>query len=145
MDNKDREILRILKFDARISYKDLGERVHLSANAVAERMRRMEHAGMVQRYTTQIDLRALDLPLSAIIEVKLAEQVTAAEFEKKIQHIPGIIEAELMTGSFDYMLRVACRDQDDLVRITETLRAKCGIQQSYTKLILRSVKLVNSI
>lgn len=141
MDNIDREIINFLRNDARISYKELGEKVFLSANAVAERMRRLEQAGAILAYQARINLQALGLALVALLDIKLAPGTTAVEFESTLRGIPGIIEATLMTGSFDYMLRVACADQEALVRIVETLRAKGGVQESYTRLILRSINL----
>jgi Lrp/AsnC family leucine-responsive transcriptional regulator len=145
IDKIDREIIELLRKDARISYKDLGEKVFLSANAVAERMRRLEQSSVIQGYQASVNLRALELPLIALIEIKLAQGISALEFESRLHSIDGIIEALLLTGSFDYMLRVACFDQDDLVRLTEELRAKCGVQDSYTRLLLRSMNLANRL
>ncbi|PRC90926.1 Lrp/AsnC family transcriptional regulator [Solimicrobium silvestre] len=145
IDKIDREIIEFLRKDARISYKDLGEKVFLSANAVAERMRRLEQSLVIQGYQVKVNLQALELPLIAIIDVKLALGITALEFETRLQRVTGIIEAILLTGSFDYMLRVACHDQDDLVRLTEELRAKCGVQDSHTRLLLRSMNLENRL
>ncbi len=141
MDKIDRDILELLRFDARISYKNLGERVFLSANAVSERVRRLEEQGVVLGYEARLNLHALDLPLIAFIDVKLSSGTTAKAFEAGLQSIPGIVEATLTTGSFDYMLRVACRDQDALVHLTEALRARGGVQETYTRLLLRSTNL----
>jgi Lrp/AsnC family leucine-responsive transcriptional regulator len=141
MDKLDREIIEALRVNARVSYKDLGEGVFLSANAVSDRLRRLEEQGVIQGYEARINLRALDLPLGAVIEVKLNPGVTAAAFEAGLEGIPGIVEAMLMTGSFDYMVRVACRDQDALIRLTETLRERGGAKETHTRLLLRSVTL----
>jgi len=141
VDKFDREIIEALWENARTSYKELGERVFLSPNAVSERIRRLEEAGVIQKYEVKVDLRALGLPLTAIIDVKLSPSTTALAFESALQSISGILEATLMTGSFDYMLRVACRDQEALVRLTEELRAGGHVQETYTRMPLRSVKL----
>ncbi|MGA2552782.1 MAG: Lrp/AsnC ligand binding domain-containing protein [Burkholderiaceae bacterium] len=50
-----------------------------------------------------------------------------------------------MTGSFDYLLRVACRDQDALVRLTETMRARGGVLETYTRILLRNVPLAGRL
>jgi Lrp/AsnC family leucine-responsive transcriptional regulator len=141
MDRIDREIVELLRGNARISYKDIGEQVCLSANAVSERMRQLQSSGVIRGYDVKVDMRALDLPMAAIIDVKMSPGMTADEFEAGLHTIPGIVEAMLMTGSFDYMLRVACRDQDALVRLTETLRARGGVQETYTRMLLRTVNL----
>ena len=73
--------------------------------------------------------------------VSLSPNTTAVKFEAELQKISGILEATLMTGAFDYMLRVACRDQEALVRLTEELRAGGLVQETYTRMPLRTVKL----
>ena len=140
MDQIDAKIVATLRNDARISYKDLAEHVHLSANAVAERMRRLEASGVIRGYHASLDPHALGLSLQAIIDVKLLPGVTAEAFEATLQTIPGVIEAILMTGSFDYMVRVACANQEALVRLNENLRARGGVQETNMRLMLRSVQ-----
>lgn len=145
MDNIDREIIECLRSNARTSYKELGERVFLSANAVSERVRRLEASGAIQGYDVRLDLRALGYPLVAIIEVKLSAGQTADAFEAGLRHVPGILEATLVTGAFDYMLRVACRDQEAVVQLTERLRAHGGIQETFSRVPLRTVKLTGRL
>ncbi|UTY57793.1 Lrp/AsnC family transcriptional regulator [Massilia sp. erpn] len=137
----DAKIVALLRSDARISYKEIGERVHLSANAVAERMRRLETSGVILGYHARIDPHALDLSLQAIIDVKLLPGVTAQAFEATLQTIPGVMEAVLMTGNFDYAVRVACANQEALVRLNENLRARGGVQDTNTRIMLRSLQI----
>src|SRR5664279_4590866 len=105
MDKFDREIISALWENARTSYKVLGDRIFLSPNAVAERIRRLEESGVIQKYEVKVDLRAMGMPLSVIIDVKLAPHTTADKFEAELQKVSGVLEATLMTGAFDYMLR----------------------------------------
>lgn len=141
MDQIDAKIVAILRNDARISYKELSDRVHLSANAVAERMRRLETTGVIAGYHARLDPQALDLSLQAIIDVKLLPGVPAQAFEATLQTIPGVIEAILMTGSFDYMVRVACANQEALVRLNENLRARGGVQDTNMRIMLRTLQI----
>lgn len=141
LDRIDREIIEQLRADARSSYKCLAERVHLSPNAVAERVRGLQDSGAIQGFHADIDLRALDLALVAFIDVKLSPGITAANFETGLRTLPGIIEATLVTGSFDYLLQVACKDQGALVQLTEAMRSQGGIQETYTRILLRKVTL----
>src|SRR5277367_5589960 len=87
MDKYDREIIASLWENARTSYKVLGERVFLSPNAVSERIRRLEEAGVIQKYEVKVDLRAMGMPLAAIIDVKLSPNTTAVKFEAELQNI----------------------------------------------------------
>ncbi len=137
MDKIDLRILKLLQHDARMSYKDLGEKVNLSANTVAERIRHLISKRIIENFTAEIDLGALGLRVEALIDVKLASGTSAKQFEKAIQTIPGILEATLLTGKSDYMLRVACTDQLDLVRLIESLRERAGVQETQSHLILK--------
>ncbi|MBC3863312.1 Lrp/AsnC family transcriptional regulator [Undibacterium jejuense] len=137
MDKIDRVIIAKLRSDARMSYKELGEKIFLSANAVSERVRQLIAKKIILGFTTNISLTELDLNVQAIIDVKLATGTTAAYFESVIASIPGVLEATLMTGSSDYMLKVACTDQIDLMRLIESLRERAGVQDTYSRLILK--------
>ncbi|MFC4158664.1 Lrp/AsnC family transcriptional regulator [Chitinimonas lacunae] len=139
LDKIDRDILNLLRLEGRLSYRELGEKVHLSANAVAERVRRLQADGSLRGFHADVDPAALGLRLEALIDVKMRPGTSAEHFEAVIRTIPGIVEASLLTGSFDYMLRTACTDQQDLVRLIEALRERAGVQETYSRLILRTV------
>lgn len=141
MDRLDRQILGLLARDGRLSFRELGESVHLSANAVAERFRRLQSAGVIRHIRAEIDPVALGRTLEAQIEVKLAAETAALAFETALRHLPQVVSATLMTGSFDYAVRVACADREDLMQLTETLRRTAGVRETYTRLILREVEL----
>jgi Lrp/AsnC family transcriptional regulator, leucine-responsive regulatory protein len=141
MDKIDREILRILVADGRRSYREIGEAVHLSANAVAERMRRLLKDGTVRAIRAVVDPAALGVTVEAQIDVKLRPTTSAEAFEAAIRELPQVISATLMTGSFDYALRVACVDRNELVDVTETIRNKAGALETYSRVILREVRL----
>ena len=141
MDKIDREILGLLARDGRLSFRELAESVHLSANAVAERYRRLRDNGTIVSVRAQIDPAALGRNLEAQIEVKLEAGTTALAFETSLRHIPQIVAATLMTGSFDYAIRVACTDRKELMEVTETLRRQGGVRETYTRLVLREIAL----
>lgn len=141
MDRIDRDLLGHLAKDGRLSFRELGERVHLSANAVAERVRRLQAAGVIRHIRASIDPAALGRTLEAQIEVKLRAETAALDFETALRHMPQVLSATLMTGSFDYAVRVACIDRDELMQITELLRQKAGVRDTYTRLVLREVQL----
>jgi Lrp/AsnC family leucine-responsive transcriptional regulator len=141
MDKIDREILRILVTDGRRSYREIGEAVHLSANAVAERMRRLLKDGTVRAIRAVVDPAALGVTVEAQIDVKLRPTTSAEAFEAAIRDLPQVTSATLMTGSFDYALRVACVDRNELVDVTETIRNRAGALETYSRVILREVRL----
>ena len=140
MDKIDREIIRLLQVDGRASYTDLGAAVHLSANAAAERVRRLLQDGTIVGVHAVVDPAALGMTIEAQIDVKLRATTSADEFERAIRDVPQVLTATLLTGSFDYALRVACRDRADLAELTETIRNKAGAQETYSRIILREIR-----
>ena len=135
------EILGILQLDGRRSYTDIGAAVHLSANAVADRVRKMTKAGIIRSVQAVVDPAALGVTIEAQIDVKLRPTTSADAFEKAIRQLPQVLTATLLTGSFDYALRVACTDRSDLAAVTEFIRNKAGAQETYSRIILREVRL----
>jgi Lrp/AsnC family transcriptional regulator, leucine-responsive regulatory protein len=137
LDAIDREILKSLERDGRATIVDVARAVNLSQNATADRLRRLTQTGTITGFTAQISTDAIGLRLQAFIDVKLRSERTADDFERELENVPGLLGCTLTTGSFDYVLRVACRDQNDLVRIAEYLRTSGGAAETYSRIILR--------
>lgn len=112
MDSKDFQILTELQIDGRLTNQELSERVSLSPSPCLRRVRLMEEAGIIRGYTALVDQKALGLTVSAFIRIKLErhsdESVKA--FETAINALPEVIDCWLMTGRWDYQLRVLARD-----------------------------------
>ena len=139
IDKFDGVILRELQGDGRLSFRDLGERVGLSANATAERVRRLMSAGVIQGFHAQVNPAALGQSLFAYIDIKTGASTGPDQLGKLLAEFPQVRRAVWTTGNFDFTLEVACKDQDDLVRLIEELRKRAGIQETYTRLICREL------
>ena len=139
LDASDRTILSKLQGNGRISFRDLAKAVNLSANATAERVRRLEALGIIRGYTVQVSLSALGFPLQAFVDVKLQKGVSMEAFEKALRGVKGVQEAASVTGQFDARIRVVCRDPDDLGFLIEEIRAKTGAQETSSTVICREL------
>lgn len=135
------KIIGLLSRDGRLSFRELGDAVKLSSNAAGERYRRLVASGVIKHVRASVSPAAIGRPLEVQIDVKLRPDTSAAQFEAALRKLPQVTGATLMTGSFDYAVRVACADRDDLVRVTETLRGVVGAQETYSRLILREIDL----
>jgi Lrp/AsnC family transcriptional regulator, leucine-responsive regulatory protein len=135
IDPIDRDILGALELDARISFKDLAARVGLSANAVAERVRKLHDQGVIAGFKADVDPAAFGLTLRALVEVKLEASTTAARFEQLAARTAGVVRALVTTGKYDLLLEVVARDQADLQRIIEELRAGGLTRDTYSRVI----------
>ena len=108
----DRKILRALQEDGRMTIQAIADRVGLSASPCLRRIRQMERAGIIAGYSATVDQKAVGLPVSVFISIKLERQ-RAREldaFGAAISDWPEVMECYLMTGQFDFLLRVVCAD-----------------------------------
>jgi Lrp/AsnC family transcriptional regulator, leucine-responsive regulatory protein len=138
VDAVDSEILRLLREDGRLSWRDLGAEVGLSANAAADRVRRLRRAGVVTGFAALVDPAAGGRRLEAVVGVTLAASTDSDEFATAADRLEPVTEVLHLAGSPDYQLRVACRDTAELDMLLRTLRMRLGAADTETKIILRS-------
>ena len=131
IDTIDQRILDELQSEGRVSYRDLGERVGLSAPAVTERVRRLERQGVITGYTATIDPAALGAPILAIIRVHSAGP-KAPEIDALAASMPEVIECNRVTGSESHVLRAWCRD---LAHLDELIEAFWGYGDTITNVV----------
>ena len=119
IDKIDREILRLLQADGRLPNAELAQRVGLSASACFRRLQRLEQDGVVSGYHAALDGEAIGKPTTVFIEVTLSSQGSAAldAFERAVAACDDVLECHLMSGDFDYLLRVAVADMRDYERV----------------------------
>ena len=112
LDPVDLKILRYLQDDGRVSLADLAVKVGLSPSPCLRRVRILEKTGVIARYVAVLDQRAVGLPVSVFVSVKLEKQKEELldRFAKTIARWPEVLECYLMTGPRDYWLRVVVPD-----------------------------------
>lgn len=143
LDKTDRIILSELQKNAQRSIAELAEAASLSASSCHRRVKLLEEAGVIVGYTATLDRAALGLANEFFVEVSLSAQTEEAfeRFEKAVQRVPEIVECHLMSGQFDYLLRVAATDAGDYERIHRSRISRLpGVQRIQSSLALRTVK-----
>ena len=113
-------ILRELQSNARIPFSELGRRVGLSSPAVAERVRRMEDAGIIKGYRADVDLSAIGLPVRAIIRLTL-HTTRNARSDAMLHDMPEILDCHRVTGEDCYIMTVALASVDHLTAFIDRL------------------------
>ncbi len=115
LDRYDRQILRQLQEDGRLSNQELADRIGLSPSPCLRRVRALEEAGIIAGYRALVNAKALGLSLMALIHISM-DQHTPERFdglEVAVRNIPEILECLLITGqAADYQLKVVVRDMD---------------------------------
>lgn len=119
LDDINRELLDLLQVDGRMSYRELGERIGLTAPAVAERVRKLEDAGVIRGYRAMVDYEALGFPILSI--VRLNAPGAASGVDDKIRAIPEVIEANRVTGSESHVIRARVRSTRHLEELLHQL------------------------
>ncbi|GDX15242.1 AsnC family transcriptional regulator [Actinomycetes bacterium] len=135
LDKIDHDILDILKQDARIPWQMLGERVGLSANAAADRVRRLMRRGVISRFTTVVNQQRLGRSLSAIVDARIA---TTAKFDEAVRRRSDVVWAAHVTGVPDVKIMVACEGTEGLDEFLQWL-AKQGATDTRTDVVLRPI------
>jgi Lrp/AsnC family leucine-responsive transcriptional regulator len=113
LDETDRKIIGELTANARISFAELGRRVNLSSPAVADRVQRLERAGVITGYRAELDPRALGFGLTAIVRVKPAPG-RLAQIPKLAAELPQVGECHRITGEDCFYLTLYLRSIDEL-------------------------------
>jgi DNA-binding Lrp family transcriptional regulator len=114
LDKTDLEILQLLQHNARITIKEIAEKVHLSTTPVHERIRRMEERGVIRQYVTLLDGAKVKKGLMVICYISLRQHSKMAgnKFIKSIQEMNEVIECLTISGEFDFMLKVVAENMD---------------------------------
>jgi Lrp/AsnC family transcriptional regulator, leucine-responsive regulatory protein len=143
LDSIDLAILAELQRDGSLTNVALAQRVHLSPSPCLARVRALEQAGTIRRYVALVDPESVGLGVSVFISISLREQNTATlgEFERRIGACDEVMEAYLMTGDADYLLRVVVPDIRALEHfILERLSPIPGVEKIRSSFTLKQVR-----
>jgi DNA-binding Lrp family transcriptional regulator len=143
LDKTDLIILSELQRNAQRPIAVLAQKAGLSPSSCHRRVKLLEEAGVIQGYTATLNRAALGLANEFFVEVSLSAQTEEAfeKFEKAVQRVPEIVECHLMSGQFDYLLRVAAADAADYERIHRSRISRLPyVQRIQSSLALRTVK-----
>jgi Lrp/AsnC family transcriptional regulator, leucine-responsive regulatory protein len=138
VDTIDSEILRLLRADGRMSWQELGAAVGLSANAAADRVRRLRRAGVITGFVALVDPAAGGRVLEALVGVTLKRGIDSDAFAVAAAKLEPVTEVLHLSGAPDYQLRVACRDTAELDTLLRTLRNRLGAADTDTTIVLRA-------
>ncbi|MDB5946615.1 MAG: transcriptional regulator, Lrp/AsnC family-like protein [Ramlibacter sp.] len=152
LDKLDKAILRLLQKNGRETYDVIGEGVGLSSSAVLRRVKRMEEAGVIDRYVALVKPEAVGLGLTAYINVRLEKHTESHKrnpmdlFRASVQTWPEVVECAALTGDMDYLLCVVVQDMAHYSRfIMDTLLKHSSVQDCKTSFVLDRVKATTAL
>lgn len=147
IDETDRRILRVLSKEGRLSNTELADRVGLTPSPCWNRVRRLEQEGVISGYGAYINAAALGVPEVVIVEVTLDrhDESVLQKFGQAVAEVPEILEVYLVTGDYDYLLKVAAGNTRDFEAFLRSrLYSIPGIRHSRTAFTLRCLKQVHA-
>ena len=143
IDATDKQLLRLLQTQARMSITELAERVNLSATPCARRIKRLEEAGIITGYHTQTDAQKLGYPLAVFIAISMDRHTADRfeHFEENIQSFEEVVSCSIVTGrTEDYLIKVRVRDMAHYEEfLLHRLNRIEGVAQVHTSFELREV------
>jgi len=143
LDLTDRKILIELQADGRISNTDLSRKVGLSESPCLRRVRKLEEDGVIAGYSAHLDHRKLGLEMVAYVQVNLDQRTEADTnaFVQAVRKAPWIVECVAISGTHDYLLKVAARNIDHFGElILKKLLRFPGVTDVVSNLVLASIK-----
>jgi Lrp/AsnC family transcriptional regulator, leucine-responsive regulatory protein len=120
LDETGRNLLSALQEDARLSYAELGRRIGLSPAATAERLRRLEEAGIITGYRVEIDREALGLPILAMVRMS-CDGAKYRPFLKAVKAMEGVLECHHVAGGDAFIMKVVAASVTELGQVIEKL------------------------
>ncbi|MBU3067638.1 Lrp/AsnC family transcriptional regulator [Nocardia sp. NEAU-G5] len=139
MDDIDRSLVRLLMRDARRTYNELSKDVRLSANTVADRVRRLHASGVIGRFRAELDPAALGRGLSMVADVRLRDDIDRLSFEIAVRSVRQVVSGARMTGEYDYQLRLACIDPAEYETVVDQLKRQHGVREIRSRLVLHDM------
>jgi DNA-binding Lrp family transcriptional regulator len=143
IDGIDRKILELLRQNCRLSIAEIGDRVGLSASACHRRIGILESQGIIERYAARLNGEKLGFLMTFYVEVTLEGQSEAilSAFEKAAVSRPEVLECHLMTGSADYLIKVAAPDTKEYERLYKrVISALPHVNRIQSSLVMKTVK-----
>jgi Lrp/AsnC family transcriptional regulator, leucine-responsive regulatory protein len=143
MDEIDRDILRYLQEDGRMSNLELARAIGLSPTPTLRRVRALEGRGVIRGYRAIVDPEAVQRSFQVLVWVDLVQgtREVIEAFERALLDIPDVVEAQRLFGEPDYLLRVAVRDSEDYERLyTNRLAALPGVSKARSQIGMKTIK-----
>lgn len=141
MDATDHLLVQLLQADGRATQLQLAKEVGLSQPATAERIRKLEDAGVITGYTAKVDATKLGRDVTAFVGVGIEHPKYFDNFTKRVLAMPEVLECHRVAGQDSYLLKVRTRNTRTLDKLlVETLRTITGVTRTFTTIVLSSSK-----
>lgn len=139
IDSIDHHIISCLVRDARLSFREVGVTVGLSAPAVKRRVDRLRADGVITGFTAQIDPRAIGWTIQAFVEVTYAGNISPAEIKQRMAPISEVVAVYTVVGEADALLQVRAVDMGSFELVLERIRSAKGVERTQSTIVMSSL------
>jgi Lrp/AsnC family transcriptional regulator, leucine-responsive regulatory protein len=136
LDNLDWGLLNELQADARTSFNELARRLGASSPTIAQRVRRLEEAGVITGYRATVDAASLGLGVTALIGISLSDAADHEDVAQRLKDLREIEDCWFIAGEDSYMLKVRAADVDGLERTIRRLSGTKGVSRTRSTIVL---------
>lgn len=148
LDNYDRVLLSALQSDGRVTQSELGQMAHLSTAAVNRRLKLLQNAGVIERFSANLNPKAMGYDLTVIAQIKVENERADLldEMQRRFAACPQVQQCYYLAGEWDFMLIFLVRSMDQFVTLTRQLFFEAGNVKSFSTLVaMNRVKVGNNV
>jgi Lrp/AsnC family leucine-responsive transcriptional regulator len=143
LDNIDRNILRIIQREGRISFVELGEKVGLSTTPCMERVRRLEREKFILGYGARLNPQKLQANLLVFVEISLESKSASIfdDFRRAVSKLPHVLECHLVSGDFDYLIKARISEMASYRKLLGDILLKLPwVRESKSYIVMEEIK-----
>ena len=145
MDEIDVKILDLLQANARSTASDIGGSIGMSVSAVIERMKKLEHSGVVEKYTAVINHKVVKKDIMAFVNISLDRPKYSELFLDFVRNCDDILECHYLAGDYDYLIKVITDSTSTLERLLREIKCIDGVIRTCTSMVLNTEKTLYSV
>ncbi len=140
MDAIDVRILKVLQQNARVTVSEIAGQINLSVPAVSDRLRKLEAAGIIDKYVTIVNPACFHKDLTALMFISLERPKFTEQFVEAVQKEDEILECHYLAGDYDYLLKIVTYNTFTLEKLLNRIKSVPGVQKTRTIVVLSTVK-----
>lgn len=141
LDDTDHRILKLLREDARLSFREIGKQIKVSTGTVSDRVRLMQENGVIKGFVTAIAPEKLGYNVTMLLELSISHDRTLEEFETSITSFPEAACIQYVTGDVDMMVLVRCEDKEHASDVLGRIRTLDGVSGLKSHMVMKSCNL----
>jgi DNA-binding Lrp family transcriptional regulator len=141
LDETDLNILKLLRTDGRLSFREIGKQIHVSTGTVSERVRNMQDSGVIKGFVTAIAPEKMGYGVTMMLELSIKQDMTLSAFEQTLHDFEEAACIHYVTGDWDMMVLMRCTDQDHAAELLDKVRTLEAVQAIKSHMVMKSCSL----